>query len=98
MIIAVVSVIIVLVVKKRKMMFRRNRSAEVDNSGFKGRKSETLLNQYEGFGTIGVDFTSTTLTNPIYQVVEQPKLQSRFCAELKTFVLYNVLVIFNGLK
>ena len=84
MIIAVVSVIIVLVLKKRKMMFRRNRSAEVDNSGLEGRKSETLSNQYEGFG---VDCTSTNFTNPIYQVVEQAKLQSRYCTEFKTIVL-----------
>ena len=97
MIIAVVSVIIVLVLKKRRMMFRRNRSAEVDNSGLDGRKSETLSNQYEGFGTIGVDFTSTNFTNPIYQVVEQPKLHSRYCAEFKTFVLYNVyLIVLNN--
>ena len=94
MIIAVVSVIIVLVLKKRRMMFRRNRSAEVDNSGLEGRKSETLSNQYEGFGTI---VTSTNFTNPIYQVVEQPKLQSRYCAEFKTFVLYNVyLIVLNN--
>ena len=100
MIIAVASVIIVLVLKKKKMMFRRNRSAEVDNSGLEGRKSETLSNQYEGFETIGVDCTITNFTNPIYQVVEQPKLQSRYCTEFKIFVLYNVLVIniFNCLK
>ena len=72
MIIAVVIMVLIL-----KIRFRRNRSAEVDNSGLEGRKSEMLPVEYE----VGVDCPSTNFTNPIYQVIEQQKLQSRYCTE-----------------